>query len=110
MAQAPKVYVLNKGPYDYSDAERFGELVYCTEGRIDKMDVAQMYRELEDAMRASDPDDYILLTSLTSLCSIGCAMFTHRHARLNLLIHYNSEYVSKKIIFTNDEDDRGNRK
>lgn len=93
-----QVYILNKGPYDYSDAERFGDLVYCTEGKLDKMDIAQMYRECSSAMSASSPNDYIVLTSLASLCAIGCSIFVHKHSRLNLLIHYSGKYVSKEIL------------
>ena len=83
----PKVYILNRAAHDFSDAERFGELVYCTEGSLDKTDLQQMYRELSYALRDSEACDYILLTSLTSLCSIACAIFATTHGGLNLLIH-----------------------
>lgn len=94
-----KVYVPNKGPHDYRDAEAFGELVFCTVGSLDKFDTAQMYRELADALHDSIPEDYILLTSLTSLCSIACALFGHKHGRLNLLIHNKDGYVVRTVIF-----------
>lgn len=94
----PRVFVVNRGPYDYSEAERFGELVYCTHGKLNKTEISQMYRELADAMYDSSPEDYILLTSLTSLCSVACAIFGHRHGRLNLLIHHDGAYIAKKIV------------
>lgn len=97
-----KVLVLNRGPHDYSDAELYGDLVYCTEGSIKRDDIAQMYRELTPFIEDSDTDDYILLTSLASLCSVACAMFAARHGRLNLLIYDNGTYINKSIILDKD--------
>lgn len=93
------VYIVNKGPHDYRDAERFGNLVFCTDGSLDRWDVAQMHRELSESMRDSVEDDYILLTSLTSLCSIACGVFARKHGRLNLLIFRDEKYVERTIVF-----------
>lgn len=95
------VYVLNRGAHDYSDATRFGEIVYCTDGSMDRYDLNQMYRELNEAMYASHPDDFILLTSLTSLCSVACAIFATKHKRLNLLIHKDTGYIVRSIVLNN---------
>ena len=97
----PKVYVLNRGGHDYAEAERFGELVYCTDGLIDKLDTSLMFRELSVAMKDSQPDDYILLTSLSSLCSVACAMFAAKHGKLNLLLFRGDGYVSRTLVFNN---------
>lgn len=93
------VYVPNKGPHDYSSAEKYGRLEFCTFGSIDRFDVAEMYRELEDAMRDSREDDYILLTSLASLCAVACSIFVAKHQKLNLLIHGGKEYVLRELDF-----------
>jgi hypothetical protein len=105
-----KVYVVNKGGHDYSSAERFGKLVYCTEGQLAKFDTGQMYREVSKAMQDSEPDDYILLTSLTTLCSVAAAFFAAKHKRVNFLIFKESDYVDRKLVFeTTEAEDRGNR-
>lgn len=109
----PIVYIVNRGGHNYSDAERFGELVFCTEGTIDKLDTAQMYRQLNEALADSIPEDYILLTSLTSLCSIACAIFAHKHGSLNLLIHTSDGYISRHMLFNEvgeTSEQRGKRK
>ena len=95
----PLVYILNRGAHNYTDAERFGELIFCTDGSLDRYDTSQMYRELREAMLESHEDDYILITSLTSLCSIACAIFVSKHKALNLLIHKDSGYVERKLVF-----------
>ena len=94
-----KVYITNRGPHDYSAAESFGELVYCTDGALDKMDLSQMYRECQTAMADSQQDDYILLTSLTSLCSVACAYFAAKHGELHVLIHRGDSYVERALYF-----------
>lgn len=96
-----KVFVLNKGGHDYSDATRFGELVFCTEGSLAKEDIQQMYRVLYEPLQFSHADDYILITSLASLCSVGCAIFGAMHSRLNLLIFSQGRYDPHTIIIPN---------
>lgn len=94
-----KVFVVNKGGHDYSAAERFGTLVYCTEGQLSKYDTGQMFRELVHSMSDSEADDYILLTSLTTLCSVAAAVFAHKHGRVNFLIYKDDNYVERKLVF-----------
>lgn len=98
----PLVYCVNRGGHDYSAAERFGQLFYLTEGKLEKYDVSQMMRECEFGLADSTPEDYILLTSLTTLCSVACSMFAHRHGRLNLLIHKGEGYVERKLVLEVD--------
>lgn len=95
----PYVYVPNKGPHDYHLAEAFGQLVFCTEGPLDKLDISQMYRLLAEAFEGSVPEDMILITSLSSLCSVASAIFAERHHVLNLLIFHNDQYIKKTIFF-----------
>jgi hypothetical protein len=97
--ETTKVYVLNKGPHNYSAAEHYGELVYCTDGALDRSDVYQMYRELQTALEDSIPEDYLVITSLASLCGIACAIFAEKHHRLNLLIHKDGGYRPFELYF-----------
>lgn len=96
--RTPNVYILNKGCHDFSTAEQYGNIVFCTEGFLPKYQTSQMVRELQSTMKDCQPDDYILLTSLTALCSIACALFSHKHGRLNLLLHGKDGYIERKII------------
>lgn len=101
-----RVYVVNRGGHDYSAAERFGELVYCSDGEMDKWDINQMYRQMSQALEDSVPEDYILLTSLTSLCSVACAVFAARHGRLNLLIFKDGAYVARTLVMDREISER----
>lgn len=94
-----KVYIPNKGAHDYSKAVRYGELVYCTEGVLGKYNISHMIRQCKESMEDSQEGDFILLTSLTSLCSVVCSIFVLKHRRLNLLIFKDGDYVERRVIF-----------
>jgi hypothetical protein len=95
-----KVYIPNLSAHNHSDASRYGDLVYITKGQLQKYATNNMYRVWIEALRESQPDDYILLTGLNTLCSIGTAIFGAMHGRVNLLIWRNDRYISREIVFT----------
>jgi len=97
----PKVYVVNKGGHDYSDARRFGELHFLSEGPISKYAVSKIYREFAMMLRESTPLDYILLTGLTTMACIACSCFSFLHTgKLNLLLFKNGKYVERKLVLS----------
>lgn len=106
--RTPRVYITNRGGHDFSPAERFGMLYYCSDGDLDKWDINQMYRQMSEALEDSEPEDYILLTSLTSLCSVACATFAARHGRLNLLIFKDGDYVARTLVFNKETNGQRN--
>lgn len=83
----PKVYIVNKGTHDFSDAKKFGELVFLTEGNFHILATSKMAREINDGLKYSSSNDYILPCSLTVMSSITCAIFASLHNKLNLLIY-----------------------
>ena len=93
-----KVYVLNDGGHDYRDAERYGQLVFCTTGSVNKWDIAQMYRELSDALQDANPDDYILLSSLSSLCSVATALMVDRFREVHWLLYKDNQYIHRDLV------------
>ena len=99
------VYITNRSAHDYSDAERFGEVHYVTERRVDRFNVTDMVRYAEEAFLESTENDYILLTSLTILCSICCSVFVAKHGRLNLLLFKDGRYIERKVVFNKELED-----
>lgn len=94
-----RVFVPNLSAHDHTDAERYGELVFVTKGLLPKHATSNMHRFWMEALRDSQPTDYILLTGPTTLCVIGAAIFGALHGRLNLLIWRTDRYFSREIIF-----------
>jgi len=94
-----KVYVINKGGHDYSDAKRFGELHFLSEGPISKFAISKIYRDFAMTLRESAPTDYILLTGLTVMACIACSCFSFLHSgKLNLLLFKNGKYIERKLM------------
>ena len=105
----PKVFVVNKAGHDFSDAERYGDLIYVTEGPQMRFNTTSMYRIWAEALQdnKSKSTDYILITSLNILCAVGAAVFGRKHGRLNLLLYKGGarsrtdprgRYVSREIL------------
>ena len=94
-----RVYVVNLSAHDFSPAEEYGELVFLSEGPMNRYSVNNMYRLFEKMLRASLPEDYIVPCSLNVMNSIACAIFAHKHGRLNLLLYKNGTYVERNLVF-----------
>lgn len=103
MVQTPTVYVPNRSAHVFEAAKRYGALRFVTEGRVNRFDTSEMWRAWDEALQDSSPDDYIIITSLNILCSIGSALFGSRHGKLNLLLYRNGVYIHREIWL----DDRG---
>ena len=92
-----KVYIVNRGGHDHGDAERFGELVYLSEGIMSRYGTTQIYRQFSEILKSSSPDDYILPTGLSTMGCIACSIFSFLHGRLNLLLYKSSSSGGKYI-------------
>lgn len=96
-----KVFVLSNGGHDYTDAERFGEIVICTDGAVDKWDTAQMYRELVGPMHDAKPGDYILISSLATLCCVATALMVELTGEVHFLLYKGGQYIERSLILDN---------
>jgi hypothetical protein len=97
-----KVYIVNKSGHNFSDAERYGPIVFVTEGKLNRFAANDMYRQTTEAMKTSSPNDYIVPCSLNVLNSIVCATFAYKHGRLNLLLFKGGKYIERNIVFNQD--------
>ena len=100
-----KVYIINKGGHDHSDAKRFGELIFLSEGAINRYSTGNIYRIFTEGLVDSLPEDYILITGLSVMSSIACAIFARKHGRINLLLYKTSReqnvenyYVERTVM------------
>ena len=93
------VYVVNKGGHDFSAAERFGRIVYLSDGLLNKYSVGVMYRMFSAKLRNSRPGDYILCTSLTQMNMVAASIMAVLHGKLNMLIYKDNGYVARTIDF-----------
>ena len=92
-----RVYIISRSAHDFSDAERFGELVFLSDGPMNRYSCNNMCRVFATHLRHSSPDDYLLLTGLSVMNSIACALFAALHQRLNLLLYKQGKYIERNL-------------
>ena len=95
-----RVFIVNRGGHNYSDAKRYGEPIYLSEGQLSKFAANKIYRKFAVALRESAPDDWILITSLTVMSCIACACFATLHGKLNMLLYKDGKYVDRRLVLT----------
>lgn len=88
-----KVLVVNKSCHDFTAAEEYGEILYLTSGSVNRYSTSNMYRQFEREIKRSSPNDWIVLSGMTIMNSVVCAMFATIHKRLNLLIWKSNDKV-----------------
>lgn len=98
MVSKPSVFIVNKSSHNFHEAENYGNLIYLSEGSINRYATNNMYRAFIDRMKDATPDDYIVPCSLNVMNSIACAIFARRFGRLNLLLFKNGNYVERNLI------------
>lgn len=80
------VYVPTTSFHDLSKAERFGSLVYLTDGRVDPFKLNELYTQCVMRMLDSHSEDYILMCGHTVLNVVATLAFSHRHSRVQVLM------------------------
>ena len=93
-----KVYIVNRSSHDFSAAEEYGEIVFLSEGPMNRYSTNNMHRQFSEKMRDSNKLDHIVPCSLNVMNSIACALFAHKHGRLNLLLFKNGDYIERNHI------------
>ena len=95
-----KVYIVNKSAHDFHNAEKFGNLIFMSEGRLNRFGTNDMMRKFSDAMRNSKEEDYLLPCSLNTANIMAAVVFANKHKRLNLLLFKPStgEYIERAHV------------
>jgi len=100
MERQRKVYIINRGGHDFSNAREFGEFVYLSEGKMDRYSTARMYRQFADILQYSEEEDLLLQTGLGTMTSIASAIFGYLHNRINLLLYRNGKYIERTVVLS----------
>jgi hypothetical protein len=96
-----KVYISNKGAHDYSDARKFGELVFLTDHFISPFSTGTLFRTMQKLLINSEPDDFLLLTSYNVINAIASSLLALKHGNVNFLLFNakTSQYVERTVVF-----------
>jgi hypothetical protein len=93
-----KVYVVNKSAHDFSEARLYGEVVFLSEGPMNRYATNNMHRRFTQLLQHSSKDDYIVPCSLNVMNSIACAIFAKLHGCLNLLLFKDGKYIERNMV------------
>lgn len=93
-----KVYIVNKSTHDFSAARHYGELVFLSEGPMNRYSTNNMMRVFADRLMGSIKTDYIVPCSLNVMNSIACAIFARKHGTLNLLLFKEGGYIERNHV------------
>jgi hypothetical protein len=93
----PRVYVPNNSGSDYSDAERLGDIIFIMEGAQDRYNTDGFYKKCQEALAESEPNDFILITSLPIISAICSTIFGRMHGRVNYLLYRQGRYVIRTM-------------
>lgn len=98
----PKVLIPNRSGHDFSPAEDYGELVYLTNGPLNRYATNKMFRFIQPQIEDSSPEDYVLITGLSILSSLVASMFVAKHGKLNLLLFDGKthSYIERRLDFS----------
>ena len=92
------VYIVNKSAHDFSPAEEYGEIVFLSQGPMNRYSVNNMHRQFKEVMKDSCENDYIVPCSLNVMNSIASAIFAFKHGKLNLLLFKSGSYIERNLV------------
>jgi hypothetical protein len=93
-----KVYIVNKSHHDFGAAKNYGEIVFLSEGPMNRYSTNNMLRVFTERMKGSSGEDYIVPCSLNVMNSIACAIFAYKHGKLNLLLFKEGSYIERNHV------------
>lgn len=100
-----KVYIVNKAGHDFSRAEEFGELIYLSEGPINRYSLTAMYRTFHEGLKDSRKDDYILPTGYSIMTMVAAVIFSNMHGKINILLYKDGNYMPRSLMLNNTKDE-----
>lgn len=93
------VYIVNRSAHDFSAADKYGEVIFLSEGPMNRYSVNNMHRQFTDRMKDSCEGDYLVPCSLNVMNSVASSILAVKHGKLNLLLFKEGNYVERNIVF-----------
>lgn len=98
-----KVYIVSGSSHDFSQAEKFGELVYLSKGPMNRYAVNNMYRQFYEILKDSLPEDYLLICGLAVMNGVAASILAIKHHKINYLLYEKGGYLERNVVLFQDE-------
>lgn len=82
----PNVYVVSKGFHDWREAMKWGNVIFLAKGQMDRLDSSAMLRLFLPVMSQAGPDDMIVLSGLTVMCSVATGIYAAKYGYVTFLL------------------------
>ena len=102
--QRPTVYIVNRSAHNFSPAEQFGELMFMTQGLINRFAISEIYRTFQEFLQNSKPEDYLLVSGMSSQLVVATAILAQKHGRVNFLLWKDGEYLERTLMLEGGEE------
>jgi hypothetical protein len=97
----PRVFVTNFAGHDYTEAEKYGEIVWITKGYISFHSLDRVKYRICEEVDKSTSEDWLLLSGIPIVCVLAALYWQWKHTKVKLLVHdkkKNGEY--RELIVT----------
>lgn len=85
MEPKPTVYVVNHTGNDYSDAKRFGDVVFMSRGPYEQDELDHVLDKIKNYIGDTSVSDYLVLDGGRLLCSHAYYLWLVKHGSIKLL-------------------------
>ena len=100
-----KVYIVNFAGHDHREASKYGELRRITTGYVSLGSLDRVLFEVVNAIKDSEPDDWILPSGLLILNVIAAAAWIRRHGDIRMLIWDRKETRYREVKYSGEHID-----
>ena len=82
-----KVFVVQKNGHDFSKAERFGEVMYLFEGKVNVFASDALVQDVKERLRDAEERDYLCLSGSSLANCIAYSYLLKTFGKVNVLLH-----------------------
>lgn len=95
----PRVYIVNQAGHDFSEAQKFGDLVSITEGNINVFRPDRSLFTIKASLSTFAENDYLLLSGNTFGNALAAIQVASQVDMLNVLVYdaKNQKYLHHKL-------------
>jgi hypothetical protein len=97
-----KVFIVNNSTHNFEAAKKFGDIIFLSEGPMNRYATNNMFRQFGERLKDSTPDDYIVPCALNMMNTIAACLFAVKHHKLNLLLFKDGEYIERNHVFSDE--------
>lgn len=90
------IFVVSKGPHDYTRAEEHGTLYYMFPDKVNVFASDQLLKDIHEKLRGSSSDDFLIMSGNMLASAMAFSVLMAKHGVVNVLI-YSFKHVEYEV-------------